>query len=642
MTTEFAPELQASASGASPLLSRHRLRMTAAIALGSSIFLIDTLTALGSAVAVLYAMVIVLAADLGGRSTILRTSALCAALTLISFLYVHGPSAESQVVLRLIFSLAANGLTTALLLKRSSDQLVLEAQARLLELTSDAVFLRDESGRIIYWNNGAEALYGWTAREAIGRQADEIIHMVSSPSRAEVQHLLEAGGTWDGEAKIFAKDGRQIDVLSRWRMDSGRDGSRRVIETTVDISRRKAAERDLKASEHRYRTIFETLAVAIWEHDLREVKQALVALRDSGVRNLRAYLAEHPEFVTRTRAMVHITDVNATALKLMGVPSKAEFFTRLDGFLPETDSTFSDFLIALDEGHPTYQAETSIRDKQGRLIPIIVAMSFPPGGEGLDRIQVSIIDITERLEFQKAKESFRQELEQASRAAMVGEISASIAHEVNQPLSATMTFVQAAQRWLARDVPDLGEAKAALQHATSSIEQAANVIKRVRMLLGKAKSDTGAVAIDAAIMDAVRLKQSDLTDSNVDLMLRLNATTGIITGDRTLLLQTFLNVIANAAQAMEATAPQSRSLVIQTEILDDILAVRFLDTGPGLDQPGDNLFKPFHTTKPTGMGLGLAMCRSIVTAHDGTISIGNRDDMPGAIVEIRLPGVTRH
>jgi C4-dicarboxylate-specific signal transduction histidine kinase len=339
--------------------------------------------------------------------------------------------------------------------------------------------------------------------------------------------------------------------------------------------------------------------------------------------------------------MVHITDVNATALKLMGVPNKGEFFTRLDGFLPETDSTFSDFLIALDEGHPTYQAETSIRDRQGRLIPVIVVMSFPPGGEGLERIQASIIDVTERLEFQKAKENFRQELEQASRAAMVGEISASIAHEVNQPLSATMTFVQAARRWLSRDVPDLDEAKAALLHATSSIEQSANVIKRVRMLLGKAKSDTGAVAIDAAIMDAVRLKQPDLTDNHVDLVLRLNATTGIITGDKTLLQQTFLNVIANALQAMEATAPQSRALIIQTEIIDDLLAIRFVDSGPGLDQPGEGLFKPFLTTKANGMGLGLAMCKSIVTAHDGTISIGNRDDATGAIVEIRLPGVTR-
>ncbi|CDM62546.1 two component sensor kinase (plasmid) [Rhizobium favelukesii] len=502
-----------------------RCRLAGAAAIGLIIFLVDAFTTLGSAVAVLYVLVIVLASELGDSAAIKRSSAICAGLTVAAFLYVHGFNAETQAWLRLLFSLAANGVTTLLLLRRG-----------------------------------------------------------------------------------------------------------------IDIARRRASEAALKASEHRYRTIFETLAVAIWEHDFREVKEELEGLRDRGVQDVRRYIADHPDFVINARRKVRITDVNQTALTLMGVPTKEEFFTHLDSFLPENDESFAQCLVAIDEGHPTFQAETKVRTRQGRLIPVIVALSFPPNGEGLDRIQGSIVDITERLEFQEALEHSRRELEHASRVAMIGEISASIAHEVNQPLSATISFIQAAQRWLDRKTPDLVEAKLALQDALSATEHSANVVKRVHMLLGKAKSETGEVAIEATILDALRLKQPELGTHGTRVIFNPAAEAMITRGDRILLQQSFLNIISNAMQAMDATPAGHRILTIETESRDSEVTFRFIDSGPGLgDQVGDSLFKAFTTTKPSGMGLGLAICRSIVTAHGGSISIRNRLDCNGAVVEISLP-----
>jgi two-component system, LuxR family, sensor kinase FixL len=495
---------------------RHRYRVALGGMLALAIFTVDTFTMLASAVAVLYVLVIVLAGDFGSRTLIRATSVACGLLTAVSFLYSHGDDWESQATLRLLFSLAANLVTTLLLLRWVGDRAALEA------------------------------------------------------------------------------------------------------------------------SEHRYRTIFETLAIAIWENDFREVKGELDRLRKQGVTDLRQYLADHPDFVDRMRKAVRITDVNQTALKLMGVPAKDRFFKSLDDFLPDTDMGFTHFLVGIFEGQTDFQSETVVRSRDGRLIPILVALSFPSDGEGLDRIQASVIDMTERHEFQEALEASRQELEQASRAAMIGEISASIAHEVNQPLSAIMTLVQAGRRWLNRTPPDIEEAKAALQDAVTATEHAAEVVKRVRLLLGKAKSESAEVAVDSAIADAVHLKQKELVADGVQLNLSLNAAAITVRGDRVLLQQAFLNIISNAIHAMDAA--DTRILMIQSGPDADGLVIRFTDSGAGLGSMApESLFKPFNTTKPNGMGLGLAMCRSIVMAHSGTISIRDRQNGPGVVVEVRLP-----
>lgn len=498
-----------------------RYRMGFAAAMALVIFAIDTFTTLASAVAVLYVLVIVLAGDIGSKRVVRAASVSCGLLTVVSFLAAHADDWETQATLRFLFSLAANIVTTLLLLRRVGD------------------------------------------------------------------------------------------------------------------------EAALKESEHRYRTIFETLAIAIWENDFRVVVTELDILRSRGVTDIRQYLVDHPELVSQLRRSVRITDVNQTALKLMGVPSKEEFFTSLDDFLPDADGGFAHFLTGLFEGQKDFQSETIVRHRDGRLIPILVALSFPQDGNGLDRIQASIVDMTERNQFQEALEVSRQELEQASRAAMIGEISASIAHEVNQPLSAIMTFVQAGTRWLNRVPPDIDEAKTALQDAASATEHAAQVVRRVRMLLGKSKPESAEVSVDASLAEAAQLKQKEFTAGNVSLDLSLGAPAATIRGDRILLQQAFLNIISNAIHSMEAVAQGERHLRVESVQDEDDITIRFIDSGAGLGAIApENLFKPFNTTKVNGMGLGLAMCRSITMAHSGSISLRDREDARGAVVEIRLPNDT--
>lgn len=614
------------------------LRWISAAILAAAIFLIDSMTSLGSAIAVLYVMVVFLAGD-GGRRRILATSVGCAALTVASFLCVHGFDPETQASLRLLCSLSANVVTTILVFRSRHANTILAAQARLLELSNDAIFLNDPNGKIVYWSSGAEQLYGWAASETLGRKATDLLVTSRPYVRARAAASLLTCGYAEEELQVTAKDGRQIEIFARWRLQPSRSGaSQTVLEIHTDITERKRAGEALKASELRFRTIFETLAIGIWEHDFRPVKAELDMLRRHGVLDIARFIAENPTFVQKTRAMVRITDVNQTALTLMGVSSKDEFFTHLDEFLPETDESFGQCLVAIAEGNPTFQSEATVRARDGRLINVIVVLSFPPDGAGLDRIQASIVDITERRMMNDTLERTRRELEQAARSATVGEISASIAHEVNQPLAAVITCAQAAQRWLSKTPPDMDEANAALADVVIGAERAADVVRRVRILLGKAKSDKSDLDVDTAVAEAVRFKRHELASQNVQISLDLGAYGVKIRGDRVLLQQALLNVINNAAQAMEAVPVGLRKLRITTEADDANVSIFITDSGPGLvsDEP-EAAFRPFWTTKTDGMGLGLAMCRSIMTAHSGVISIDNRHDGTGVIVSIWLP-----
>ncbi len=346
------------------------LRWAIATILAIIIFLIDTLTSISSAVAIAYVLVIVMIADITDTRGIKLTAGACGFLSIASFLYVHAPPFDAAGVLRLLFSLSANAMTTLLAVKRSQDQKALEIQARLLEMARAAIFLRNEKGVVIQWSRGAEMLYGVKAEDAVGRQVEDLFQMHFPRGRRHAEHALYSSGHWEGELEVTLPDGRKRFLFSRWRLDL--DNNRApisILETAIDVSERKAAELAIQASETRYRTIFQTLAVAIWEHDFTAVKAELLALRASGVTHLRNYLDDHPEFVARTRQLVRITDVNQTALKLLDFSSKEQFHSHLGKLLPETDESFVHCLIALDEELESFTAETTVVDRHGIKIP---------------------------------------------------------------------------------------------------------------------------------------------------------------------------------------------------------------------------------------------------------------------------------
>jgi C4-dicarboxylate-specific signal transduction histidine kinase len=212
------------------------------------------------------------------------------------------------------------------------------------------------------------------------------------------------------------------------------------------------------------------------------------------------------------------------------------------------------------------------------------------------------------------------ELAHANRVATMGQLTASIAHEVNQPIAATVTNAQAALRWLDSRPPDLEETRQALARIVNSGIRAGNVLDRIRALIKKVPARTDRFDINDTILDVVALTRSELSSNRVSLQTQFAQGLPLVQGDRVQLQQVILNLIVNAIEAMSGVS-EARELWISTEInasTGALVAVR--DSGPGLDPASlEHLFDAFYTTKSSGMGMGLSICRSIIEAHGGRI-----------------------
>lgn len=616
------------------MVSQQRAKLVGALALGAVVFWIDTFTPLASAVAVLYILVLLLAAEHRSERRLWVTAAICVILTSVSFFGTHGGDPELAPSLRYAFSLAAIGVTAFLMRQTIRSRETLLAQARLLDITSDALFTCDSEGRVRFWNDGATRLYGWTGPEMLGRDVHELLDADYPASRSQIQAELAATGAWEGELVQRRRDGAIRIVLSRWAREPGGG----FLSTNTDITDLRQASKDLHHSEARYRTIFDTLAISIWEHDLRPLKRDLDGLRAAGVTDIRAYLVQNPEFFRRVRERVPITDVNATALKLVGVGRKDDFFKHLHEFLAEADESFLPFLVALYEGQTSFQAETIVRSRTGELIPVLVALTFPTDGAGFDRILASVFDLSEQRRLQARLDGARVELDQALRAATLGVLSASIAHEVNQPIAAVSNNANAALRWLALDPPNLDEARKALADVTAAADRAGEVVRGVRGLIARAPNERVAIGVDGLLQEAGRFSARDLADLQAQLVLDLQAGEAVLTGDRVLLQQTLMNLMVNAAQAMAQAEAAARVVTARSRIEGEEAVIEILDTGPGFTaEAAERVFQVFFTTKAGGMGLGLAICQSTVAAHEGRILVHPAMAGGGGRVEVRLP-----
>src|SRR5262249_44088317 len=254
-------------------------------------------------------------------------------------------------------------------------------------------------------------------------------------------------------------------LASRWSLERDEAGNAvAVLETNNDITERKRAEEELRESERRYRHIFQGAGVSIWEEDFSQVKAAIDELKAQGVRDFRQYTAAHPAFVRQAIRMVKIVDVNDATVKLFGAQSKEELLVSLDKVcLPETEDVFAAELIAIAEGRTAFESETIVQTLQGDRLAILLTITFPPQPARLDSVLVSIMDITERKRAEEALRRAQAELAHVTRVTTLGELATSIAHEINQPLAAIVTNGSAGLRWLAGTVPNLDDAREALQ-----------------------------------------------------------------------------------------------------------------------------------------------------------------------------------
>jgi PAS domain S-box-containing protein len=613
--------------------------IAAALAIG--IFVIDTLTTLDIAIAVLYVAVVLMAANFLERRGVLLVSAGCLALTVFGFLLSHGFSADTALV-RCLVSLAAIAITTFLALKNQAANLVLREQTRLLDLTHDTIFVRDMNDVITYWNRGAEELYGWHREQALGKISHKLLKTVFiAPLEAITAQLLRAG-RWEGELLHTKQDGTQVIVSSRWSLERDQRGAAvALLETNTDITERRRADEELRESERRYRNIFQAAGVSIWEEDFSQVKAAVDGLKTQGVADVAQYLVEHPEFVRQAIAMVRIVDINDATIQLLGAHRKEELLASLQRvFLPETERAFAGCLVAMAEGRTLFESETVLQTLQGDKLAVLFTITFPPESASLENVLVTVIDITERNRTQEALQRTQAELAHVTRVTTLGELTASIAHEVNQPLAAIVTNGEASLRWLGRDVPQLDEVRDAVKRIISDGARASEVIWRLRALSKKTEPERVPLDLNDIIDDVIPLIQREVINHGVWLRLDLAPELPPVLGDRVQLQQVIINLLINGIQAMASVTVGPRELIIRSRRHEaDMVLVAVQDSGIGVAPENvARLFNAFFTTKRDGMGMGLSICRSIVEAHGGRIwASGNTG--PGATFQFALPSI---
>jgi C4-dicarboxylate-specific signal transduction histidine kinase len=230
-------------------------------------------------------------------------------------------------------------------------------------------------------------------------------------------------------------------------------------------------------------------------------------------------------------------------------------------------------------------------------------------------------DITERKRAEEALRKTQAELAHVTRVMTVGELTASIAHEVNQPLAGIVTNASACLRWLAADPPNLEEARDTARRLIRDGNRASEVVARIRALAKKTPMEKHLTDLNEAIQEVLALAQGEVRRSRVLLQTELAGDLPPVLGDRVQLQQVVLNLVVNGIEAMNAVQDRPRDLLIRTQRgKDDEVCVTVHDAGVGLNrEDGERIFDPFYTTKRDGMGMGLSISRHIVEDHGGRL-----------------------
>ena len=235
------------------------------------------------------------------------------------------------------------------------------------------------------------------------------------------------------------------------------------------------------------------------------------------------------------------------------------------------------------------------------------------------RMMGATTDITARKQAEENAQRQHEELAHLSRVTTVSELSGSLAHELNQPLAIILTNAQAAQRLLAQQPPDLAEAREILADIVSEDQRAGQVIQRLRSLLKHGETSLQPLTVNALVEEVLQLSRNSLIGHGITVHRSLAPNVPQVQGDHIQLQQVLLNLILNACDAMSANPTAARHLTVATAHRDGAVRISLSDTGCGLPPDVERIFEPFYTTKKHGLGLGLPICRSIVTAHKGRL-----------------------
>ncbi len=478
----------------------------------------------------------------------------------------------------------------------------------VVETASDAVVSIDRKGEILLANQAATRIFGHEPAELIGQPLTILMpEYLRNAHSLGFERYRETGQrhiNWQGTELIgLRKNGEEFPVeVSFGELNSN---GRQVFTGFIrDISGRKRDEEALRASERNLSSIIETIPGLVW-----------CAAPDGDLN----YLNER---------MLHYTGTSSDAWAQLGWTN----FLHPD----DAEAAAQAWAQAVATGQP-HQTQCRFRRSDGayRWFQVLGQAARDNAGKVV-RWYGLLIDIDDRKNMEEALRSTQAQLSRAMRTATVGEFAAAIAHEINQPLAAVVTNGQACLRWLAGQPPGIAKAQEAAERIVRDGKDAGDIVRRIRGLFKRAASEKIQLDLNQVIGEVLHLLAGEAARRRVAVETELGQDLRPVVGDRVQLQELVFNLTLNAIEAMDPVVDRPKKLSIcSKQPSPETVLIEVRDCGPGIKDP-DRIFEAFFTTKENGMGMGLAICRSIVDAHRGRLWAASGDGA-GATFSFTLP-----
>jgi PAS domain S-box-containing protein len=481
---------------------------------------------------------------------------------------------------------------------------------RLVDANIVGIFVWDFDGRVLEANDEFLRMVNYDREDLVAgriRWADLTPPDWRDRNNARIEQQKSSGRFEPFEKEYTRKDGSRVPVLIGGA--TFEEGGNQGVAFVLDLTERKRAEQALMRSEAYLAEAQKLTHTGSWAWDPRTETVLYCSEEMFRIFGLdpRESLPSRDNF----RQQIHPEDRDWVK-------------KRFEESLRERVDSSAEYRVLLPDGTVRHINASGhvVLSEDGELIEFVG----------------TAVDVTERKRAEETVHEVQMQLAHGNRVATMGHLSASITHEVNQPITAAVTYALAARRFLSVDPPNLHEVDDALSLVVKEGHRAGEVVERIRALIKKVPARKDAVAINDAILEVMALARTEVANNSVSVRTQFAEGLPRVQGDRVRLQQVMLNLIVNAIQSMSGVEDGNRELHISTVSIEpEGVCVAVRDTGHGLRPENlPRLFEPFYTTKPDGMGMGLSICRSIIEAHGGRLWATSCEPR-GALFQFTIP-----